>query len=130
MDGRFYATGKRKTAVARVWISNGNGNITINKKSLEEYFGGLEHAKLKVQYPILLANLVGKIDVYATVKGSGIMAQAEALRHGISKALSDFDSDLRGVLKPVGLLSRDSRVKERKKYGKKKARKSFQWSKR
>ncbi len=130
MDGKFYATGKRKTAVARVWVSNGSGNITINKKGLDEYFGGLEYAKLKVQYPISLANLIGKIDIYATVKGSGIMAQAEALRHGISKALSEFDSDLRGVFKPLGLLSRDSRAKERKKYGKKKARKSFQWSKR
>ncbi len=130
MDGRFYATGKRKTAVARVWVKSGNGNITVNKKTLDEYFGGLEYAKLKVQYPITLANLVGKIDIYATVKGSGIMAQAEALRHGISKALSEFDSDLRGVFKPLGLLSRDSRAKERKKYGKKKARKSFQWSKR
>ena len=130
MDGRLYATGKRKTAVARVWVKNGNGNITVNKKTLDEYFGGLEYAKLKVQYPITLANLVGKIDIYATVKGSGIMAQAEALRHGISKALSEFDSDLRGVFKPLGLLSRDSRAKERKKYGKKKARKSFQWSKR
>ncbi len=130
MNGRFYATGKRKTAVARVWVKSGNGNITINKKTLDEYFGGLEYAKLKVQYPISLANLIGKIDIYATVKGSGIMAQAEALRHGISKALSEFDSDLRGVFKPLGLLSRDSRAKERKKYGKKKARKSFQWSKR
>ncbi len=130
MNDRFYATGKRKTAVARVWVSSGKGNITVNKKTLDEYFGGLEYAKLKVLYPISLANLTGKIDIYATVKGSGIMAQSEALRHGISKALSELDADLRGVFKPLGLLSRDSRAKERKKYGKKKARKSFQWSKR
>ncbi len=130
MDNRFYATGKRKTAVARVWISNGNGSIVVNKKTLDEYFGGLNDAKLKVQYPLNVAELLGKVDVYATVKGSGIMAQSEALRHGISKALSQYDSNLRGTLKPLGLLSRDSRVKERKKYGRKKARKSFQWSKR
>lgn len=130
MDNKFYATGKRKTAVARVWISNGNGSIIVNKKTLDEYFGGLNDAKLKVQYPLSVAELLGKINVYATVKGSGIMAQSEALRHGISKALSQYDSNLRGALKPLGLLSRDSRVKERKKYGRKKARKSFQWSKR
>ncbi len=127
---KFYATGKRKTAVARVWVYQGNGSITVNKKSLEEYFGGLDEAKLKVQYPISVADLTGKLDVFATVKGSGIMAQAEALRHGISKALTEYDASLRGKLKPLGLLSRDSRVKERKKYGRKKARKSFQWSKR
>ena len=130
MDNRFYATGKRKTSVARVWITNGNGNITINNKTLDEYFGGLNSAKLKIQYPINLASLTGKIDIFATVKGGGIIAQAEALRHGISKALVEYDANLRGTLKPLGLLSRDARVKERKKYGKKKARKSFQWSKR
>ncbi len=130
MDNRFYATGKRKTSVARVWISNGNGNITINKKTLDEYFGGLNRAKLEIQHPISLAGLTGKVDIMATVKGGGIMSQAEALRHGISKALVEYDASLRGTLKPLGLLSRDARVKERKKYGKKKARKSFQWSKR
>ncbi len=130
MENRFYATGKRKTSVARVWISNGSGSISVNKKSLDEYFGGLADAKLKIQYPINMANLTGKIDILATVKGGGIMAQAEALRHGISKALVEYDPNLRGTLKPLGLLSRDARAKERKKYGRKKARKSFQWSKR
>ncbi len=130
MDNRFYATGKRKTAVARVWVSSGNGEITINKKNMDEYFGGLNEAKLKIQYPLNIAGLTGKIDIYATVKGGGIMAQAEALRHGISKALCEYDPNLRSKLKPLGLLRRDSRVKERKKYGRKKARKSFQWSKR
>jgi small subunit ribosomal protein S9 len=127
---KFYATGKRKTAVARVWIWSGDGNIVINKKGMDEYFGGLEEAKLKVNYPLNLVGLNGKISVYATVKGGGIMAQAEAVRHGISKALVEYDPNLRATLKPLGLLSRDARVKERKKYGKKKARKSFQWSKR
>ncbi len=127
---RFYATGKRKTSVARVWVSPGDGTITVNKKSLDEYFGGLEQAKLKIYYPLNLVGLNGKISVYATVRGGGIMAQAEALRHGISKALVEYDPNLRATLKPLGLLSRDARVKERKKYGRKKARKSFQWSKR
>ncbi len=127
---KYYATGKRKTSVARVWVYPGDGGITVNKQSLDEYFGGLEEAKLKIYYPLNLAGLNGKIAVYATVKGGGIMAQAEALRHGISKALVEYDPNLRTTLKPLGLLSRDARVKERKKYGKKKARKSFQWSKR
>ncbi len=130
MSNRFYATGKRKTSVARVWISNGSGKITINKQSLDEYFGGLNDAKLKIQYPISLTGLLGKIDILATIKGGGIMAQAEALRHGISKALTEYDPNFRATLKPEGLLSRDARAKERKKYGRKKARKSFQWSKR
>jgi small subunit ribosomal protein S9 len=130
MDNRFYATGKRKTSVARVWVSNGDGSITINKQTLDEYFGGLNDAKLKVQYPINVAGLTAKVNIFATVKGGGIMAQSEALRHGISKALTEYDANLRGTLKPLGLLSRDARVKERKKYGRKKARKSFQWSKR
>ena len=127
---KYYATGKRKTAVARVWVYPGDGTITVNKKTLDEYFGGLEEAKLKIYYPLNLVGLNEKISVYATVKGGGIMAQAEALRHGISKALVEYDPNLRATLKPLGLLSRDARVKERKKYGRKKARKSFQWSKR
>ncbi len=127
---RFYATGKRKTSVARVWVYPGDGTITINKKGIDDYFGGLEQAKLKIYYPLSLVGLNGKISVYATVRGGGIMAQAEALRHGISKALVEYDPNLRATLKPLGLLSRDARVKERKKYGRKKARKSFQWSKR
>jgi len=127
---KYYATGKRKTAVARVWVYPGDGTITVNKKTLDEYFGGLEEAKLKIYYPLNLVGLNGKISVYATVRGGGTMAQAEALRHGISKALVEYDPNLRATLKPLGLLSRDARVKERKKYGRKKARKSFQWSKR
>ncbi|WP_035589406.1 30S ribosomal protein S9 [Hippea jasoniae] len=127
---RYYATGKRKTSVARVWVYSGDGKITVNKKTLDEYFGGLEQAKLKIYYPLNLVGLNGKIDIYATVRGGGIMAQAEALRHGISKALVEYDPNLRSTLKPLGLLSRDARAKERKKYGRKKARKSFQWSKR
>ncbi|WP_025270644.1 30S ribosomal protein S9 [Hippea sp. KM1] len=127
---KYYATGKRKTAVARVWVWQGKGNIVVNKKSLDEYFGGLDEAKLKILYPLNLVGLTEKVDIYATIRGGGIMAQAEALRHGISKALVEYDPNLRTTLKPMGLLSRDARVKERKKYGRKKARKSFQWSKR
>jgi len=127
---KFYATGKRKTAVARVWIYSGDGSITVNKKTIDAYFGGLESAKLKVLYPLNIVEMGDKLSIYATVKGGGIMAQSEALRHGISKALVEYNPSFRQKLKPLGLLSRDSRVKERKKYGLKKARKSFQWSKR
>ncbi len=127
---KFYATGKRKTAVARVWIYSGNGSIMINKQTIDSYFSGLENAKLNVLHPLNVVEMGDKLSIYATIKGGGIMAQSEALRHGISKALVEYNPSLRQKLKPLGLLSRDSRVKERKKYGFKKARKSFQWSKR
>jgi len=127
---KFYATGKRKTAVARVWVYSGDGSITVNKKTIDGYFAGLESAKLKVLHPLNVVEMGDKLSIYATIKGGGIMAQSEALRHGISKALVEYNPSFRQKLKPLGLLSRDSRVKERKKYGFKKARKSFQWSKR
>ncbi len=127
---KFYATGKRKTAVARVWIYSGDGSITINKQTIDGYFSGLESEKLKVLYPLNVVEMGDKLSIYATIKGGGIMAQSEAIRHGISKALVEYNPSFRQKLKPLGLLSRDSRVKERKKYGFKKARKSFQWSKR
>ncbi len=127
---RFYATGKRKTAVARVWVSSGEGKITINGKDLEEYFGAFPQARIVVFQPLSVTEMVGKLDIYVTVTGGGIMAQAEAVRHGIAKALTEYNPAFRGTLKPLGLLSRDARMKERKKYGHKKARKSFQWSKR
>ncbi|MCK5226843.1 MAG: 30S ribosomal protein S9 [Desulfobulbaceae bacterium] len=128
-EQRLYATGKRKTAIARVWLKPGEGTIQVNKKSMDEYFGGLL-GKQAVEKPFQLTDTIGKFDVYATVKGGGKSAQSEALRHGISKALLEVDSEYRLTLKKAGLLTRDPRVKERKKYGKKGARASFQFSKR
>lgn len=130
-DNRFYATGKRKTAIARVWISQGEGSIQVNKQSIEDYFGGLELASLpKIQSPFKLTDTIGKYDVIATLHGGGKSAQTEALRHGIAKALLEVDLEFRPALKKAGLLTRDSRAKERKKYGQKAARARFQFSKR
>jgi small subunit ribosomal protein S9 len=128
-DDRHYATGKRKTAIARVWIKPGTGVIQVNSKSLEDYFGS-GYSRQKIEQPFVLTDTVAKFDVQATLRGGGKSAQAEALRHGISRALQFADSELRLNLKKSGLLTRDPRAKERKKYGQKGARAKFQFSKR
>ena len=125
----IYATGKRKSAIARVRITPGTGVVTINKKELNEFYS-LETLKAVVMRPFTVANMMEKYDVIATVKGGGFSAQAGAVAHGISKALATIDLDTRTSLKRAGLLTRDSRVKERRKYGLKKARKAPQFSKR
>nr|WP_306254049.1 30S ribosomal protein S9 [Parvularcula sp. IMCC14364] len=127
--GRSYATGKRKTAVARVWIKPGSGKITVNKKDYSDYFGR-PVLQMIIQQPLVAADRKDQFDVVCTVKGSGPSGQAGAVRHGISKALTYYEPALRGILKQGGFLTRDSRVVERKKYGKAKARRSFQFSKR
>lgn len=128
-EQRYYATGKRKTAVARVWLKAGKGEVSVNKQSFTEYFGGAVDPKISMK-PFALTDTLDKFDVYATLKGGGKSAQSEALRHGIAKALLEVDIENRLTLKKAGMLTRDSRVKERKKYGKKGARASFQFSKR
>jgi small subunit ribosomal protein S9 len=128
-QGRAYATGKRKDAVARVWIKPGAGKIVINTREIETYFAR-PVLRMLIQQPIAAANRAGQYDVICTVSGGGLSGQAGAVRHGISKALTNFEPDLRGVLKRGGFLTRDSRVVERKKYGRAKARRSFQFSKR
>ena len=127
--GRAYATGKRKDAVARVWIKPGAGKITVNTRDVEVYFAR-PVLRMMIQQPLVAAARAGQYDVICTVAGGGLSGQAGAVRHGISKALTYFEPDLRGVLKKGGFLTRDCRVVERKKYGKAKARKSFQFSKR
>ena len=127
--GRAYATGKRKNAIARVWIKPGSGKIIVNDKEFNVYFGR-PVLQMIVQQPIFAAARDGQFDIIATVAGGGLSGQAGALRHGISKALTYYEPGLRGVLKKLGFLTRDSRVVERKKYGKRKARRSFQFSKR
>jgi small subunit ribosomal protein S9 len=128
-QGRSYATGKRKDAVARVWIKPGSGKITINTRVIEIYFAR-PVLRMLIQQPLVASNRTGQYDVTCTVSGGGLSGQAGAVRHGLSKALTYFEPDLRGVLKRGGFLTRDSRVVERKKYGKAKARRSFQFSKR
>ncbi|GFO54295.1 30S ribosomal protein S9 [Geomonas sp. Red276] len=125
----FYATGKRKSSIARVWIKPGSGEITVNTKSLDQYFGR-ETSKMIVKQPLELTDNVGKYDIFVTVKGGGDSGQAGAIKHGITKALIEAEAELRGTLKKAGFITRDSRIKERKKYGKKAARASFQFSKR
>ncbi|MCY4304606.1 MAG: 30S ribosomal protein S9 [Aestuariivita sp.] len=127
--GRSYATGKRKDAIARVWIKPGSGRVLINGKDMESYFAR-PVLQMLLRQPFQVASVNGEFDVNATVKGGGLSGQAGAVKHGISKALQLFDPSLRAALKAAGFLSRDSRVVERKKYGKAKARKSFQFSKR
>ena len=127
--GRAYATGKRKNAVARVWIKPGSGKVTVNGRELEVYFAR-PVLRMMIAQPMDLADRAGQFDVIVSVQGSGLSGQAGAIRHGISKALTYYEPGLRSVLKPHGLLTRDSRVVERKKYGKAKARRSFQFSKR
>ncbi|HOI82747.1 MAG TPA: 30S ribosomal protein S9 [Campylobacterales bacterium] len=126
----IYATGKRKTAIARVWLTPGTGKIEVNGKDLDGWLGGLEVLKMKVAQPIVATKQTTSVDIKATTIGGGIAGQAEALRHGISKALCVFEPTFRETIKPLGLLTRDSRVVERKKYGKRKARRSPQFSKR
>lgn len=128
-QGRAYATGKRKNAVARVWIKPGKGKVTVNGKDFVAYFAR-PVLQLIVQQPIIATDRKGSFDVNVTVAGGGLSGQAGAVRHGISKALNFFEPELRAVLKKGGFLTRDSRVVERKKYGKAKARRSFQFSKR
>lgn len=127
--GRAYATGKRKDAVARVWIKPGSGKITVNDKIFEVYFAR-PVLRMLIEQPIVATNRNGQYDVVCTVAGGGLSGQAGAVRHGISKALISYEPDLRGTLKRGGFLTRDPRVVERKKYGKRKARRSFQFSKR
>jgi len=128
-QGRAYATGKRKDAVARVWIKMGAGTIMINKRPVETYFAR-PVLRMLIQQPLVAANRQGQYDVVCTVSGGGLSGQAGAVRHGLSKALMRHEPDLRPVLKHGGFLTRDPRVVERKKYGKAKARRSFQFSKR
>jgi small subunit ribosomal protein S9 len=128
-EQKIYATGKKKTSVARVWIKPGSGNIVINKRTLEEYFGR-ETSKMVVRQPLELTENVGKFDISVNVSGGGPSGQAGAIKHGITKALLIADAELRGVLKKAGFITRDSRIKERKKYGRRSARASFQFSKR
>jgi small subunit ribosomal protein S9 len=128
-QGRAYATGKRKDAVARVWVKPGPGKILINTREIEAYFAR-PVLRMLIQQPLVATNRNGQYDVVCTVSGGGLSGQAGAVRHGISKALMNFEPDLRGALKRGGFLTRDSRVVERKKYGKAKARRSFQFSKR
>ena len=127
--GRAYATGKRKDAVARVWIRPGSGKVLVNGKEMIEYFAR-PVLQMILRQPFTIAGVDGQFDVTATVKGGGLSGQAGAVKHGISKALQIYDPALRGALKAAGFLTRDSRVVERKKYGRAKARKSFQFSKR
>lgn len=128
-DKRFYATGRRKESSARVWISKGKGEISVNGKTLEDYFK-LSTCVSSVHQPFSVTKTSGSYDVFATVKGGGTTGQAEAIRHGISRALCLSDEELRTLLRKNGLLTRDSREVERKKYGRRKARRSRQFSKR
>jgi small subunit ribosomal protein S9 len=128
-EQKFYATGKKKTSVARVWIKPGSGNIVVNKRSIDDYFGR-ETSKMVIRQPLELTSNVGKYDIFVNVSGGGPSGQAGAIKHGITKALLEVDIALRGVLKKAGFITRDSRIKERKKYGKAAARRSFQFSKR
>jgi len=128
-QGRAYATGKRKDAVARVWIKPGKGTITVNGRALEVYFAR-PVLRMILQQPFGIAARVGQYDVTVDVAGGGLSGQAGAVRHGLSKALTYYEPEFRTVLKKAGFLTRDSRVVERKKYGRKKARRSFQFSKR
>jgi small subunit ribosomal protein S9 len=127
--GRSYATGKRKDAVARVWIKPGSGKVIVNSKPINTYFAR-PVLQMILRQPFTVAGVEDQFDVHATVKGGGLSGQAGAVKHGISKALQIYDPTLRGALKAAGFLTRDSRVVERKKFGKRKARRSFQFSKR
>jgi small subunit ribosomal protein S9 len=128
-QGRAYATGKRKDAVARVWIKPGPGQITVNQRPVDVYFAR-PVLRMILQQPLQIANRLGQYDIVVTVDGGGLSGQAGAVRHGLAKALTFYEPDLRPALKKEGFLTRDPRVVERKKYGKKKARRSFQFSKR
>ena len=129
MENKFYGTGRRKSSVARVYLVPGNGNITINKRPIDEYFG-LETLKVVVRQPLTALNVADKYDAIVTVKGGGFTGQAGAVRHGIARALLLLDENFRAPLKAAGFLTRDPRMKERKKYGLKAARRAPQFSKR
>lgn len=126
----YYATGKRKTSVARVRLTVGSGQMHVGDRSLDDYFGGHEALKMLVRQPFAVTETLEKFDVHAVLDGGGVASQAGALRHGISRALCTFDLELRKRLKKAGFLTRDARIKERKKYGQKGARRRFQFSKR
>ncbi|HJL43558.1 MAG TPA: 30S ribosomal protein S9 [Myxococcales bacterium LLY-WYZ-16_1] len=126
---QFYATGRRKESVARVWLRSGNGNITVNKRSVEDYFGR-ETLRMVIRQPLELVEHVSKWDIMINVDGGGLSGQAGAVRHGITRALMEADPDLRNPLKKAGFVTRDARKVERKKYGRPGARKRFQFSKR
>ncbi len=126
----FYATGKRKTAIAKVWLTPGNGAMVINGKTLDEWLGGHEALKMKVRLPLEATKQLEAVTIKATTLGGGYSAQADALKHGITRALMEYEPSFRAILKPMGLVTRDSRVVERKKPGKRKARRSPQFSKR
>ena len=128
-ETKVYSTGRRKSAVARVWLSPGTGNITVNNVSLVEFFGR-EILKMVIEQPLEVTNMIGKVDVVATVNGGGKSGQAGAMRLGISRALVETDATLKAALRSAGLITRDPREKERKKYGLAGARKRFQYSKR
>jgi small subunit ribosomal protein S9 len=128
-EQKIYATGRRKTSIARVWMKPGTGEITINKRTMDEYFGR-PTSKMVVRQPLELTDNVGKFDIDVNVCGGGPSGQAGAIKHGITKALLEVDPELRASLKKAGFITRDSRIKERKKYGKRGARRSFQFSKR
>jgi small subunit ribosomal protein S9 len=125
-----YGTGKRKSSIARVWLKPGTGEVTVNHRTLKEYFGGLEVSPMILQEPFEITNTVGKYDTRVNVTGGGMSGQTDAIRHGISRALIRADASLRPLLKKAGMLTRDSRIVERKKYGQPGARKRFQYSKR
>ena len=127
---KIYATGKRKTAVAKVWLESGNGTMIINGLTLDQWLGGHETLKMKVRLPLEATKQLESVNIVAKTLGGGYSAQADALKHGISRALVAYEPSFRAILKPMGLLTRDARVVERKKYGKKKARRSPQFSKR
>ena len=126
---RFYATGKRKSAIARVYMKAGNGNIVVNKRNYDEYFDR-PSLKMIIKQPFEITGKTDQFDLYINVNGGGVAGQAGAVKHGISKALLEYDAELRSILKKAGFLTRDARIKERKKYGQPGARKRFQFSKR
>ena len=127
---QYYGTGKRKTSVARVYLRPGTGEFSLNDRTMEDYFGGHEALKMIVRQPFAITETGDKFDVVAKLHGGGVAAQAGAIRHGISRALCEFNAELRKKLKKAGFLSRDARQKERKKYGQRGARRRFQFSKR
>ena len=130
MANTIYATGRRKASIAKVWLTPGTGKITINGLSLDAWLGGPEAKKLRVKQPLAISKLAESVDIVATTLGGGFGGQADALRHGISRALVGFNPEVKAILKPEGMMTRDSRVVERKKPGKRKARRSRQFSKR
>ncbi len=126
---QYHAVGKRRTAIARIWVRPGEGGIEVNRQNLEDYFP-IERGRHLIMQPLQLTGMLGKLDIKVNVQGGGIFGQADAVRHGISRALLEVNPEFRDLLKRAGFLKRDSRIKERKKYGKRGARASYQYSKR